>query len=100
MKLSKILSEEINSYDSVSPNVKIFVDSSSLFWVTKDNEFIWLQDHSGIDNYIDENHIQVEGKNPEGVNNEGVYWMNEDFENPFHITDFTDRIAEINAIRN
>jgi hypothetical protein len=99
MKLSEILTKEINSYDSVEPNVKIFVDESAYFWVTKDDEFVWLQDHKGIEEYKDDNHKFVEEKTPEGVGNYGVYWMNQDFESPFHISDFTNRIDEINAIR-
>lgn len=116
MQLSKVLTEEINAYDSTEPNVKIFVDESAIFWVSKDEHFVWLQDHTGLSgpdvienddenkewnpDYVNETHKVVDEKMPEGVGNYGVYWMNEDFENPFHISDFTKRIATINAIVN
>lgn len=111
MKLSEILTKEINSYDSVEPNVKIFVDESAYFWATKEGEFIWLQDHKGLSgpdfleiddpdkdwnpDFVDEVHKATEEKTPEGVGNYGVYWMNQDFESPFHISDFITRISEI-----
>lgn len=104
MKLSEILTKEINSYNSIEPNVLIFVDESALFWVTNDGYYIWLQEHSGIESgdFIDENHkkerVRYTTKNIEGVGNEGVYWMNEDFEAPYHISDFENRIEEINSI--
>lgn len=104
MKLSSILTKEINSYDSIEPNVLIFVGESALFWVTKDGYYIWLQEHSGIKSgeFVNENHkiedIGYTTKNVEGVGNKGVYWMNQDFESPFHISDFTNRIEQINTI--
>ena len=99
MQLSKNLLKEINSYDSTEPNVKLFIDESGIFWNTKDNEFVWLQNHSGLSQYINNTHNTVDEKTPEGLNNYGVYWMNQELESPLHISDFLERIKQINAIR-
>ena len=98
-QLAEILTEEIYSYNDSYPNVKFFVDEKSYYWVTKDNKFVWIDDHCDISDYINNEHILVEGKNPEGVNDIGVYWMNRDFGSPNHLNLFIDRIAQINAIR-
>ena len=75
----------------------MFVDQTAIFWVSKNGDYIWMQDHGGIEDFTDELHNEVEEKNPEGVGNTGVYWMNADFESPFHISDFENRIDEINV---
>lgn len=102
MKLSQILQSEISSTESVEPNVLMFVDESSIFWVSKDGYYIWLQDHSGISDYVDADHeiesVRPTGKNIEGVGNNGVYWLNADFNSPYHISDFESRINQINSI--
>lgn len=101
MKLSEVLTNEINATEAVEPNVLMFVDQSAIFWVTNDGYYVWLQDHRGINDYIDETNQEEErrytDKNIEGVSNSGVYWMNEDLESPYHISDFQKRIDQINV---
>jgi len=87
--------------DKVFPQVLIFVDESALFWVTNTGEYVWLQEHSDINNYVDETH-QIEerrytDKSTEGVSLRGVYWMNNEFECPFHVLEFQHRIEQINV---
>lgn len=104
MKLSTILNDEITASESIEPNVLMFVDESSIFWVSKDGYYVWIGAHDGIIDYTDETHVIEDRvyteKSTEGVGQSGVYWMNHDFNSPFHISDFIDRIAEINAIVN
>lgn len=95
MSLQNTLRTEIESYNAVEPNVKIFIDRSSIFWVSEKNDFVWLSDHSGIADYIDEDHQLKEITTPEGVHSEGVFWMNEEFNSPFHISDFINQIETI-----
>lgn len=95
--LADILANEIITMNQIEPNVQMFVDNSSIYWVSKDGQFVWMADHRGIADYIDENHRIVEEKTPEGVGSEGVYWMNSDFEAPFHISDFFTQIETINV---
>jgi hypothetical protein len=92
MLLSQKLLAEINE----STNVRMFIDeSANIFWVSKEGRYIWMMQDSSYLAYIDENHIEVNEKSPVGVCNTGVYWNNEDFNNPFHITDFEKRISTI-----
>jgi hypothetical protein len=92
MLLSQKLLAEINE----STNVQMFIDeSANIFWVSKEGRYIWMMQDSSYLAYIDENHIEVNEKSPEGAGNTGVYWNNEDFNNPFHITDFEKRISTI-----
>lgn len=98
MKTTKeTLKNEIESHN-VEPNVQMFVDESSIFWVTKSGYFVWIQDHNGINDYIDEKH-EMQDLNKEdfqeGVGTYGVFWLNQDFESPFHISDFLERIESI-----
>lgn len=95
--LADDLTNEIRAYGNMEPNVQMFVDSSSIFWVSKDGRFVWMADHTGINEYTNDEHQIVEEKTPEGVGNEGVYWMNGDFESPFHISDFLARIETVNV---
>lgn len=103
MNLSETLTKEIAAADAstvgTEPNVLMFVDNNSIFWVTKDDRYIWLSDHSGINEYIDDTHkVEARKSWAEDVNSEGVYWMNGGFESPFHISDFEKVIENINAI--
>jgi hypothetical protein len=96
MKLSKKLTAEINTYESENPNVEMFITNESIYWVTQDNEYVWIAGHKGISDYLDNKHTLKEGNDlPEGVSGPGVYWMNGEFENPFHISDFTLQIETI-----
>lgn len=95
--LADDLFNEIRSYEQVEPRAKMFVDASSIFWVTRNNHFVWMAEHSGINNYIDGSHPLVTEQTPEGVGSEGVWWNNGDFESPFHITDFLARIETVNV---
>ncbi len=102
MQLSKILTKEINAYNSIEPNVQMFVDQSAIFWVTKDGYYVWMSEHSGIDDFLDETHIEEDrrhtDKKTEVVGLSGVYWMNQDFQAPYRIRDFEERINQINVI--
>lgn len=89
-----LLIAELN--DQVNPDVKIWVDSKSIYWLSENQGAIWIDDHSGISDYIDTDHQIEERDMPEGVSDEGIEWNNLDFENPYHITDFTERIEKIN----
>lgn len=92
-----LLSEKLLAEIKESTNVEMFIDeSANVFWVSKDGHYVWMSQDSTYNEYLDETHIEVEQKSPEGVGNTGVYWKNEDFNNPFHITDFEERIATIN----
>lgn len=95
--LAEKLRNEIESLDQNEPNVQVFVDNKSIFWVSKDGHFVWMADHQGIAEYIDANHQVSEEKTPEGVGAEGVYWNNLDFESPFHVSDFIEKIETINV---
>jgi hypothetical protein len=96
MKLANKLTTEINTYNTPTPNVEMFITSESIYWVTQDTEFVWIADHRDISEYIDKDHrLQEFTGLPEGVSSPGVFWMNEDFENPFHISDFTAQIETI-----
>jgi len=96
--LAEKLRSEIESYDKDEPNAQMFVDRSSIFWVSKEGHYVWMNEHQGIDDYIDEKHVlEYEQSRAEGVNNEGVFWMNSDFESPYHILDFLKRIDTVNV---
>jgi hypothetical protein len=100
MLREKLLSE-INSYDSIEPNVKMFIDQSSIFWLSDSGHYVHIADHKGLDDdYIDRDHLIVDAPKAvsnEGVGPQGVVWMNQDFNSPFRISDFTQKIATINA---
>ena len=96
MTLSEKLSLEITSYHQLEPNVPIFIDEAgNLFWVSKDNYYVWLQQEKAFEDYIDEDHKPEYKQRPEGVMNTGVYWMNQDFNSPFHISEFQAQIKTI-----
>ena len=98
MTLSQELLQEINLTNEIEPNVSMFIDSSAnIFWVSKGGHYVHMSQDSSYNDYIDETHIEVEQKSPESVSNTGVYWNNQDFNSPFHITDFQERIATINV---
>jgi hypothetical protein len=79
-----------------SPDVQMYVDNSSIYWATDSGEFLFIQDHDGIDDYVDEDHKVEGGVKAEGVGSEGVYWNNLDFGSPYHISDFEDAIETVN----
>lgn len=91
----QVLISELNG--QTEPNVKMWIDESSIFWLSESQGPVWISDHRGISDYIDENHTTEYRKMGEGVGNNGVEWMNGDFENPFHISDFLARIEPINS---
>lgn len=93
--LKEKLIKEINSYNDIEPNVQLFVDESAIFWVSNDGDYVYVESHPNINDYIDDNHQIEELNTPEGVGSYGVFWMNKDFESPFHISDFTDQIETI-----
>ena len=94
--LKSKLQNELNKND-IEPNVKMYVDSSSIFWMVEDDTFLFISDHSGILEYIDETHHIIENyANGEGVGVDGVIWNNLDFENPFHISEFQEAVNTVN----
>jgi len=104
MKLSKILNEEITATELTEPDVLMFVDESSIYWVSKDGYYVWMSDHDGISGYTNETHKiedrRYSEKSTEGVGQTGVYLLNQNFNSPFHVSDFEKRIGEINSIVN
>lgn len=97
MKLSDFLISEIESYNETEPSVRMWVDQSSIFWITKDEHYVWLAENTDINAYVDAAHFIEERQTPEGVYNQGVEWNNSDFECPFHVSDFSQRAREINV---
>lgn len=93
MKHEALISE-LNGQDE--PTVKMWVDKSSIFWLSENQGPIWMADHKGLFGYINSPADIEYRQMPEGVGNEGVEWVNSDFESPFHISDFERRIKEIN----
>jgi hypothetical protein len=91
----KLLIAELK--DQVEPEVEMWVDDSAIFWMSKTSGPIFLAAHTGLEEYIDENYKMVNEKMPEGVADNGTYWNNQDFNSPFHISEFLERIKEINA---
>lgn len=81
----------------VEPNVKMWIDESAIFWLSENQGPVFISEHTGISAFIDEKHQQEYRKMGEGVGNNGVEWMNKEFENPFHISDFMERIETINS---
>lgn len=94
MKKQVLISELKNQTE---PNVRMWIDESAIFWLSENQGAIWISDHSGISDYIDETHPKEYRVMSEGVGNTGCEWMNQDFENPFHISDFMERIETINS---
>lgn len=92
MTNAKMIAELNNETE---PSVKMWIDQSGIFWLSETSGPVWMADHSGIGDYIDEQHQVEHRQMPEGVGNEGVEWMNGDFENPFHISDFLAQIQTI-----
>ncbi|MBC7914058.1 MAG: hypothetical protein H7Y07_08045 [Pyrinomonadaceae bacterium] len=103
MKTETLNQNLINEIEN-DTNVLMFADESSIFWVTNSGEYIWIAGHKNINEYVDESHVIEDrrhtDKSTEGVSNSGVYWMNGDFKNPFHISDFTQQIETINVELN
>ena len=98
MTLRDKLTLEIESNENqIEPNVTIWVDDNcSIFWETKDGEYVFLASDSNYSNYKDDSHQEIElDTAPEGVSEKGVRWNNLDFETPFHISDFMNRINTI-----
>lgn len=91
------LKAEIESYGQIEPRATMFVDAASIFWVTKDRNFIWMAGHTGINEYVNKMHTIETERTPEGVGSEGVWWNNGDFESPFHVSDFIAQIETINV---
>lgn len=96
MTLKNQLLSEINATEAIEPDVTMFVDQSAIFWLSESGHYVHIADHSGIDAYVDADHAIEERKTSEGVGGQGVIWMNGDFENPYHISDFTSKIETIN----
>ena len=96
--LKSRLQEELNKSElnHNSPNVTMYIDSSSIYWVIDDETFLFIQGHEGIEDYIDENHKLEEGVKAEGVGFEGVYWNNLHFNSPYHISYFEESIETVN----
>jgi hypothetical protein len=97
----ELLREELNSItnngaDAV-PNAQLFVDTDAIFWVTPSGYYLLLEDHIGINDYVDDAHPVVTISTPEGVGSRGVFWMNTDFENPYRISIFENRINKVDA---
>jgi len=87
----------VSELKGTEPNVRMWVDSSSIYWISENQGLIWIDEHRGIEDFIDETHqMETRYNMGEGVGNEGVEWNNTDFENPFHISDFTEKIETIN----
>lgn len=97
-KLLAEIESKVSDTSVTEPDVKIFIDESSAFWITDEGKYVWLQHHDGLAGYIDEHHVEVERNTPEGVGNHGVIWNNLDFMSPFHISDFTEKIKTINSL--
>jgi hypothetical protein len=98
--LSETLMLILSSYNSVEPNIKMWVDSEAIFAVFEmedgEEKFLYMTDHRGIEDYIDEDHEEVEiNYAPEGVGSQGLFWMNQDFESPFHVSDFEKQIRTV-----
>lgn len=94
--LKETLKAEIESYDQVEPAVPVLIDESgAFFWVTKEGKYVWLSEGKGMEDYIDEDHQPVSENRSEGVCNNGVIWLNTDFNSPFHISDFLKTIETI-----
>lgn len=87
---------EIKSYNELPPDVDIWVDNSALFWHTKGGHFVYMQEHRDIKGYLDNDHKLEEIRAKGEVGDQGVYWKNKDFENPFTLQDFLDKIETIN----
>lgn len=90
----QILIDEL--HNETEPNVRMWIDKTSIFWISENQGAIWMAEHSGMMIFVDENHRVEERRMGEGVGNNGVEWFNGDFENPFHISDFKGRIETIN----
>lgn len=96
ISLKESLKAEIESYDQLEPKVPILVDEAgAFFWISKDGHYLWLSDGKGMEEYIDETHQPVSDNRSEGVCNNGVIWLNTDFNSPFHISDFLKTIETI-----
>lgn len=91
----ELLVSELNGL--THPDVKLWIDECSVFWLSENQGPIWIADHMGLSEYVDPEHRIETRPMGEGVGNEGVEWNNLDFENPYHISDFTERIETINA---
>jgi hypothetical protein len=91
----EIANLKVNNYGQFEGT--IYVDQSSHYLVIDDETFVYLSDHLGINDYIDEDHKLTEGCKVEGVGYEGVYWENMDFESPFYIEDIEKTVSTINV---
>jgi hypothetical protein len=100
-KFSSILASICTSESGTIPNAEMFVDQSSIYWMVDfgdEMRYLWIADHSGIDDYIDGDHLIVDA--PKAASNEeigvqGTIWLNVDFNIPFYVSDFERRIETI-----
>lgn len=98
LSLRETLLNEIESYNEACPPVEMWIDEvGNIFWSSKDGEMVHIdQDRGGIAKYIDENHSSEYATNsPDCVHGCYVIWNNSDFDNPYHISDFTNQISTI-----
>lgn len=103
MLLQDQLRSDLNTVSAngsdAEPPAEMFIDTSGVFWITPSGHYLFMQGHAGIDEYVDVRHELVENNDaPEGVGAAGVFWMNTDFQNPYHISEFESRIETVNAI--
>lgn len=100
LSLRETLLNEIESYNEPCPPVEIWIDETgNIFWNPKndDVDLVWIdQDRGGLDKYVDETHIaDTSGSGYDCIQGSFVIWNNSDFENPYHVSDFTKQITTI-----
>jgi len=78
------------------PDILIYFDSASAYWASC-NGFLYIENHTDIKDYIDENHKLELGAFAEGVGAEGVFWNNKDLNQPFHISEIQEKIENVNV---
>ncbi|WP_234733615.1 hypothetical protein [Tellurirhabdus bombi] len=102
MQLQDLLRQELNSITNngqdTHPKAQLYVDTDAIFWVTPSGHYLLIEDHIGINDYIDDAHPVVTITAPEGVGSRGVFWKNKDFVNPYRISTFETQIDKIGAI--
>lgn len=76
--------------------LQMFVDHRGIYWASISGHFVHVADHNGIDDYVDADHAIIDTPgNPEGVGAMGIFWLNEDFNNPFSIAEIAEKVNNI-----
>lgn len=97
-KIKNQLIRDLNKLSGTEPAAKMFIDETSIYWVSESGFFLYMADHFGIHDYIDSSHVLVELEDaPEGVGDIGVFWDNLDFNTPFERTHFINGIRQVNV---